>query len=88
MKIISILILSSILLFSFSAVHAANVCVWNYDTLDLFYDAQLQDTIDCAYWFQNILTHQGHNVEVFNTYLPANISGYDVVFCLMGWYRC
>jgi hypothetical protein len=87
MKITSILMLASILLVP-TVVHAANVCVWNYDTLDLFYDAQQRDTIDCAYWVQNLLTHQGHNVEVFNRYLPADLSGYDVVFCLMGWYRC
>lgn len=87
MKTTSIFILSSILLIPI-VVDAANVCVWNYDTLDLFYDSQLNDTIDCAYWVQNLLTHLGHNVEVFNTYLPADISGYDVVFCMMGWYRC
>jgi hypothetical protein len=67
---------------------AANVCIWNYDTLDRFYDPQLNDSIDCAYWFQQILTNQGHTVDVCHGYLPTDLSGYDIVFCLMGWYRC
>lgn len=68
-------------------VHSARICVWNYDTLDRFYDPYLGNWIDCAYWVKKILKSQGHTVEVFTT-LPTDLSQYDVVFCLMGWWRC
>jgi hypothetical protein len=71
-----------------AAVQAANVCVWNYDPLDTWYDNEAGQTINCAYWVQQILEAQGHTVDVFTTTLPSDISGYDAVFCLMGWYRC
>jgi len=71
-----------------SAARAANVCVWNYDSLDRFYDPAVGDSIDCSYWVSQILAGQGHTVEVHDSILPADLSGYDVVFCLMGWYRC
>lgn len=70
------------------AVQAANICVWNYDLLDRFYDPQVGDSIDCAYWVERTLTDQGHTVTSATRYLPADISGFDIVFCLMGWYRC
>ena len=71
-----------------SAARAATVCVWNYDTLDRFYDPVVGDSVDCSYWVSQLLTAQGHTVEVHDSILPADLSGYDVVFCLMGWYRC
>lgn len=67
---------------------AASVCVWNYDPLDRFYDPVVGDSVDCSYWVAQVLTEQGHAVEVHDQYLPGNIAGYDLVFCLMGWYRC
>lgn len=67
---------------------AANICVWNYDPLDRFYDPVVGDSVDCAYNVAQVLISQGHNVQVFNTSLPSGLSGYDIVFCLMGWYRC
>ncbi|MEO0081886.1 MAG: hypothetical protein ABIL25_06300 [candidate division WOR-3 bacterium] len=70
------------------AAQAANICVWNYDPLDRFFDPQVGDSIDCAYWVKQEIENLGHTAQVFNTYLPGNISGYDVVFCLMGWFRC
>jgi hypothetical protein len=66
----------------------ANICVWNYDPVDRFYDPAVGDSINCAYHVAQTLINQGHNVQVFDTSLPANLSGYDLVFCLMGWYRC
>jgi hypothetical protein len=67
--------------------YGARVCVWNYDPLDRFYDPEVGDSIDCAYWVENLLRAQGHTVEVF-TSLPTDLSQYDIVFCLMGWWRC
>lgn len=66
---------------------AANVCVWNYDTLDRFFDPVRAESVDCSVSVAAGLTALGHSVEVV-TSLPTDISGYDAVFCLMGWYRC
>ena len=71
-----------------TALQAANVCVWNYDTLDRFYDAEVGDSVDCSYHVASTLSGLGHNVSVFNQYLPGDLSSYDIVFCLMGWFRC
>ncbi|MFO7676474.1 MAG: hypothetical protein R6X12_09190 [bacterium] len=67
---------------------AASICVWNYDPLDRFFDPAVGDSIDCSYWVERVLSEQGHSVEVHDSYLPGDITGYDLVFCLMGWYRC
>jgi len=70
-----------------AALPGANVCVWNYDPVDRFYDPQGGDSVDCAYRVRQTLAAQGHAVTV-TTELPSDLSGYDVVFCLMGWFRC
>jgi hypothetical protein len=69
------------------AAQAATFFVWNYDPVDRFYDPEVGDSIDCAYWVEQVLTGQDHAVTV-DTILPGNLAGYDAVFCLMGWYRC
>jgi hypothetical protein len=70
------------------ALQAANVCVWNYDTLDRFYDTGVGDSVDCAYHVEKALTDLGHTITVSDSVLPASLDEFDVVFCLMGWYRC
>jgi hypothetical protein len=80
--------LAAAVLLAPAAALALNVCVWNYDTLDRFYDPQVGDSVDCAYRVSQTLAAQGHTVDVSNALLPADLSGYDAVFCLMGWYRC
>jgi hypothetical protein len=67
---------------------AANICVWNYDVADRFYDAEVGDSIDCSYHVAATLNELGHTVSVFDRYLPGSLTEYDAVFCLMGWYRC
>ena len=71
-----------------AALQAANVCVWNYDTLDRFYDAGVGDSVDCSYHVVAALNELGHTVTLANRDLPVSLDDYDVVFCLMGWYRC
>jgi len=78
---------AAVLLLVTGIASAASVCVWNYDTLDRFYDPQVVDSVDCAYWVRQNLAAQGHTVTV-TTALPEDLSGFDIVFCLMGWYRC
>jgi hypothetical protein len=78
----------AVLLLAPAATRAANVCVWNYDPVDRFYDPEVSDSVDCAYSLARTLTNQGHAVTVSDTFLPQDLAGYDIVFCLMGWYRC
>jgi hypothetical protein len=66
---------------------AASICVWNYDTLDRFFDPVRAESVDCSVNVAAGLAALGHSVEVYSS-LPGDISGYDAVFCLMGWYRC
>lgn len=70
------------------ASRAANICVWDYDTLDRWYDPDVGDSITSAYWVDLVLEEQGHTVSVFARDLPGDLLNYDAVFCLMGWYRC
>ena len=88
MRIERILLALTLCLAAPAALQAANVCVWNYDTLDRFYDPAVGDTVDCAYNVERVLTSQGHTVTVSEVTLPASLDGFDAVFCLMGWYRC
>lgn len=68
---------------------AAEILVWNYDTLDRFYDPIRNDSVDCAYWVAEQLRADGHTVTVQpGAALPPSLAGFDAVFCLMGWYRC
>jgi len=65
---------------------AAHVFIWNYDLLDVFYDSEAGTTINCAYWFEQIASSNGHTYETSQT-LPTSLSGYDAVFVLLGWFR-
>ena len=66
---------------------AANVFVWNKDPSDTWYDSDIGQTINCAYWVQRTLEDQGHTVTVATT-LATELDQYDAVFLLTGWYRC
>jgi hypothetical protein len=67
---------------------AANVCLWNYDSLDRWFDPAAGESVDCARNVRQALVAQGHAVTVARQNLPTDLSEYDVVFGLMGWYRC
>ncbi len=67
--------------------HAANAFVWNFDPLDRFYDPEIEDSIDCAYWLERSLNETGHTAVV-DTGLPEDLTPYDVVFVTLGWFRC
>ena len=75
-----------LLMLPFTA-YAANAFVWNFDPIDRFYDAEVGDSVDCAYWLEQTLSAIGHSVVV-DTNLPQDLSPYDVVFVTLGWYRC
>ncbi len=66
---------------------AANVFIWNFDPLDRFYDTEVGDSVDCAYWLENTLADNGHSFYT-DVNLPLDLSSYDAVFATLGWYRC
>lgn len=68
-------------------VRGYHVFIWNYDTLDVFYDTQIGDSVDCAYWIEQTLGQNEHTY-VTGIYLPADLSPYDVVFVTLGFFRC
>ena len=88
MRIERVLLALALCLAAPAALRAANVCVWNYDPLDRFYDPGIGDSVNSAYHVRNALAGLGHTVTVSESSLPASLDGFDVVFCLMGWYRC
>jgi hypothetical protein len=88
MRIEKVLLALTLCLAAPAVVKAANVCVWNYDPLDRFYDPAVGDSVDCAYNVEKVLTDLGYAVTVSESTLPASLDGFDAVFCLMGWYRC
>ena len=67
---------------------AAHALIWLYDDGDKFIDPQLAgDTIDCAFWIEQTLLDNGHTYHT-ETYLPYDLSSYDVVFVTLGFFRC
>jgi hypothetical protein len=76
-----------LLLFTPFFASGFHVFVWNFDTLDVFYDSQVGASIDCSYWIEQTLGQNGHTY-VTGTYLPADLSPYDVVIVTLGFFRC
>uniref|UniRef100_A0A7C6AA06 Uncharacterized protein n=1 Tax=candidate division WOR-3 bacterium TaxID=2052148 RepID=A0A7C6AA06_UNCW3 len=70
-----------------SLLYSANVLIWEYDTLDIFYDSTRAESVDCPHWIEKALIDNGHTYETY-PYLPIDLSPYDVVFVTLGWYRC
>jgi hypothetical protein len=68
-------------------LYSANVLIWEYDTLDIFYDPVLADSVSCPHQIGKALIDNGHTFETY-PYLPLDLSPYDVVFVTLGWYRC
>lgn len=66
---------------------ASNVCIYNYDQVDLIWDSALGDSIDTGYWVEQTLLALGDNVDSGTT-LPTDLSSYDAVFMMMGMYTC
>jgi hypothetical protein len=76
----------AILLFPFLA-QAAHVFIWNYDPKDKFYESEISDSVDCAYWLEQTLNTNEHTFNT-DTLLPTDLSPYDVVLVTVGWFRC
>ena len=67
--------------------YSAHALIWEYDTLDIFYDPARAESVDCPHNIEKALTNNGHTFETY-PYLPADLTPYDVVFVTTGWVRC
>ncbi len=70
-----------------ASLHSAHVLIWEYDTLDIFYDPVVGDSVDCPHWLEKALIDNGHTFETYS-YLPEDLTSYDVVLVTLGWFRC
>ncbi|MCD4776551.1 MAG: hypothetical protein K8S15_10955 [Candidatus Aegiribacteria sp.] len=82
----TVLLICALILFA-HPLYADHAFIWNYDDDDVFYCSEYGGSIDCSYWIEQTLTCNGHTFTT-NTALPSDLSSYDVVFVLTGWYRC
>ncbi|NOQ22206.1 MAG: hypothetical protein GQ565_06115 [Candidatus Aegiribacteria sp.] len=84
---LKIVLLACILMFFILPLQAENVFIWNYDAKDVFNCTEAGGSISSAYWIEQTLTFNGHTFNT-DTLLPTDLSTYDVVFVLTGWYSC
>lgn len=66
---------------------AAEICIWQFDPEDVYYESEVGRTVVSSYGLQTTLTAMGHHCTVYNA-LPLNLTGFDLVFVSTGWYRC
>jgi hypothetical protein len=66
---------------------AAEVCIWQYDPLDRYYEPELGDSAVSSYGLQTALTGLGLNC-IYVEALPTDLSSFDLVCVSLGWYRC
>ncbi|MGB3341127.1 MAG: Ig-like domain-containing protein [bacterium] len=71
----------------FNDTTGPSIFIWDYDELDVFYDPDIDATVDCSYWIEQTLLASGHTYTK-STILPTNLNDYDIVFVTLGWLRC
>jgi hypothetical protein len=60
------------------------VFVWDKDNGKVFSNPEGGGNVGCEYWIKQALTHNGYMYSS-STVLPADISGYDIIFVVLGW---
>ena len=66
-------------------IHAQSILIWDNDNNSDFRDPEGTGYIGCEYKIQQALTENGITYTTVST-LPADLSGYDVVFVTLGIY--
>jgi len=82
--------IAMIVLLSWGFVHPApaqEVLVWDHDLgdINLFQDPEGAGMVGCEFGIERALTQNGYSFTTL-TYLPQDISSYDVIFVIMGWF--
>jgi len=70
-----------------ATLYSAQALIWEYDTLDIFFESTIGESIGCPHSIEKALRQNDHTYETYS-YLPLDLSPYDVVFVTLGWYRC
>jgi len=70
-----------------ATLHSAHVLIWEYDTLDIFYDPTVAESVDCPHYIEKALIDNGHTYETY-PHMPPDLTPYDAIFVTTGWYRC
>jgi len=68
-----------------SSSFPADILIWDNDTGGVFPDPEGHGTVGTEYAIREALTANGWTVDTQTT-LPADLSGYKMVFCLFGFY--
>lgn len=68
-------------------LYSAHILIWEYDTLDIFFDPMVGDSVSCPHWIQKALDDNGHTHETYPQ-MPSDLSPYDAIFVTTGWFRC
>ncbi len=68
-----------------------NILLWHFDPFeyDRYYEPEIDDTIDCAYWIKKSLDANGYSYDYhYGITLPEEISSYKVIIGTLGFYHC
>jgi hypothetical protein len=67
--------------------HAQEVLIWDNDggADNMFYDPEGAGYVGCEFGIQRALEQNGLTALTL-TSLPYDLSGYDAIFVVMGWY--
>ncbi len=71
----------------FNNLDNTEIFIWFYDRMDKFFDPTINDSIDCAYYIEQILSASGYDYDLLE-FLPPDLTPYKVGFILLGWERC
>jgi hypothetical protein len=65
---------------------AKQLFIWQYDTLDRYYEPETGDSVASSYGLEQALLALGHKVGARSS-LPRDLVGYDAMFISLGWSR-
>lgn len=75
----------SIVVFASTGALSQQILVWDYDNGSTYPDPETGNQVGCEYGIKQALDANG--MSYTSTYfLPTDISGYDIVFAVLGLY--
>jgi hypothetical protein len=82
--------LAAILLLAFSLPALApgqEILVWDHDkgSYNMFYDPETSLYVGCEFGIQRALENNGYDYTT-TPWLPGDLSQYDVIFIVLGWF--
>ncbi|MEO0123384.1 MAG: Ig-like domain-containing protein [candidate division WOR-3 bacterium] len=71
---------------AFNNLDNTEIFIWLFDQNDVFYDSNINKSIDCSYWLEQTIIVNGYSCDKL-TFLPPDLSSYKVGFITLGWER-